>query len=140
MMGRMEFNDMLAPKPVELPPFPEADRARAAGAVPADVVRSCPRDSRAWAELAEAALADGEAVTAYAYARTGYHRGLDHLRGNGWRGFGAVPWSHEGNRGVLMAISALAKAARAIGEDDEYDRCLALLQDCDRSAVAATGL
>ncbi len=131
---------MLAPKPVELPPFPEADSARAGGAAPEDVVRACPRDSRAWAELAEASLAAGEPVAAYAYARTGCHRGLDHLRGNGWKGFGPVPWSHEGNRGVLMAISALAKAARAIGEDDEYDRCLALLQDCDQSAVAATNL
>ena len=33
-----------------------------------------------------------------------------------------------------------SRAARAIGEDDEYDRCLALLQDCDQSAVAATDL
>lgn len=134
---------MLAPKPVELPAFPEAEAARAAGKSPTEVVHACPRDSLAWAELAEAALADdaaGSDVTAYAFARTGYHRGLDHLRGNGWRGFGPVPWSHEPNRGVLRAISALAKAARAIGEGEEYDRCLALLQDCDQSAVAATGL
>lgn len=139
-MGRMRLNDMMAPPPVQLPAFPEAEAARAEGKSPADVIRECPRDSRAWADLAEEALADGENVTAYAFARTGYHRGLDLLRGNGWKGFGPVPWSHEPNRGVLRAISALAKAARAIGEDDEYDRCLALLQDCDQSAVNETGL
>ena len=136
----MKLNDMMAPPPVHLPAFDDAEAARAA-VKPADqVIRDCPRDSRAWADLAEAALERGDDVTAYAFARTGYHRGLDLLRGNGWKGFGPVPWSHEPNRGVLRAISALAKAARAIGEDDEYDRCLALLQDCDQSAVAATNL
>lgn len=139
-MGGMQLNDMMAPPPVHLPAFPEAEEAREAGKSPDEVIRACPRDSRAWADLAEYALAEGDDVTAYAFARTGYHRGLDLLRGNGWKGFGPVPWSHEPNRGVLAAISALAKAARAIGEDDEYDRCLALLQDCDQAAVAETGL
>lgn len=140
MMGRMKLNDMMAPPPVHLPAFGDAEAARAAGKPADQVIRICPRDSAAWADLAEAALDRGEDVTAYAFARTGYHRGLDLLRGNGWKGFGPVPWSHEPNRGVLRAISALAKAARAIGEDDEYDRCLALLRDCDQSAVAATNL
>ena len=116
-----------------------ADDLRA-GADPEQVAAEHPASALAWAQLAEAALADGADVPAYAYARTGYHRSLDQLRRAGWRGQGPVPWSHEPNRGVLRAISALAKAARAIGEDDEYDRCLALLQDCDQSAVAATNL
>ena len=57
-----------------------------------------------------------DTVEAYAYARTGYHRGLDALRRNGWKGFGPVPWSHEPNRGFLRCVIALAKAAEAIGE------------------------
>ena len=47
-----------------------------------------PAGSRAWAQLAEEALAVGTSeadVTAYAYARTGYHRGLDALRRSGGR-------------------------------------------------------
>ncbi|MGN6609869.1 MAG: DUF3151 domain-containing protein, partial [Jatrophihabitans sp.] len=60
-----------------------------------------PASMLAWATLAEHALAEGRSVEAYAYARTGYHRGLDQLRRNGWKGFGPVPWSHEPNRGFL---------------------------------------
>nr|WP_120491887.1 DUF3151 domain-containing protein [Corynebacterium lactis] len=136
----MKLNDMMAPPPVHLPVFEEAEAARADGASAEDVVRACPRDSAAWADLAEQALAEGEEIRAYAFARTGYHRGLDLLRGNGWKGFGAIPWSHEGNRGVLRAFAALAKAARAIGEDDEFDRMMALLRDSDESAIGALGL
>ena len=51
-----------------------------------------PSASVAWAALAEHALDDDKAITAYAYARTGYHRGLDQLRRNGWKGFGPVPY------------------------------------------------
>lgn len=103
-----------------------------------------PKDSGVWAALAAYHLSQGnvegagaEKVTAYACARTGYHRGLDALRSNGWRGTGPVPWSHEPNRGVLRAIMMLATAARAIGEEDEYIRCLNLVNDCDPSAADA---
>lgn len=102
-----------------------------------------PKDSGVWAALAAHHLAAGgtpsEKVTAYACARTGYHRGLDALRGNGWRGTGPVPWSHEPNRGVLRAIMMLAVCAQAIGEEDEYIRCLNLVNDCDPAAAAAIG-
>ena len=74
-----------------------------------------------------------ETIEAYAYARTGYHRGLDALRRNGWKGFGPVPWSHEPNRGFLRCVTVLAKAAEAIGEPDEQERCTQLLRDCDPS-------
>lgn len=98
-----------------------------------------PKDSGVWAALAAYHLQQGdlpsEKITAYACARTGYHRGLDALRGNGWRGTGPVPWSHEPNRGVLRAIMMLAVVARAIGEEDEYIRCLNLVNDCDPSAA-----
>lgn len=77
----------------------------------------------AWAALGEEALAAGEPVTAYAYFRVGYHRGLDRLRRAGWRGSGRVPWRHQGNRGFLRSLRGLARAAEAIGEGDEAQRC-----------------
>ena len=86
-----------------------------------DVVAAHPASSLCWALLAETCLAEegvGNAVAAYAYARTGYHRGLDALRRAGWRGKGPIPWEHEPNRGFLRALAALAKAAREIGEED----------------------
>ena len=92
------------------------------------------------ATLAEQALDDDKAVTAYAYARTGYHRGLDQLRRNGWKGFGPVPFSHEPNQGFLRCVAALARAANDIGETDEYQRCLDLLDDCDPTARRELGL
>ena len=98
------------------------------------------KDSGAWAALAEVLLAEGQPVQAYACARTGYHRGLDALRGNGWRGTGPVPWDHVPNRGVLRAIGALVQTARALGEDDEVVRCLNLLHDCDPAVAPALGL
>ena len=107
---------------------------------PAVVAAAHPSASVAWAALAEDALADDKAITAYAYARTGYHRGLDQLRRNGWKGFGPVPYSHEPNRGFLRCVAALARAADAIGETDEQTRCLDLLDDCDPAARAALGL
>src|SRR5258707_10973591 len=74
-----------------------------------------PGYSAAWATLAGEAMDAGDPVTAYAYARTGYHRGLDQLRRAGWRGSGPVPWSHEPNRGFLRCLHQLALAADAIG-------------------------
>ena len=50
---------------------------------------------------------------------------------HGWKGFGPVPWSHEPNRGFLRCVTELAKAAEAIGEYDEQERCTQLLRDCD---------
>jgi hypothetical protein len=79
-------------------------------------------------------------VAAYAYARTGYHRGLDQLRRNGWKGFGSVPWAHQPNQGFLRALAALAKAAEAIGEQDEAARCRQFLADSDPAASSALGL
>ena len=83
----------------------------ASGDAPVDVAAKYPAFSLAWAMLAEDALDGGRPVEAYAYARTGYHRGLDALRRNGWKGHGPVPWSHEPNRGFLRCLAALASAA-----------------------------
>lgn len=114
----------------------ELDEGKAAN----EVAASHPTYSAAWARLAELALDSGEAVAAYAYARTGYHRGLDSLRKAGWKGFGPVPWSHRPNQGVLRSVAMLAKAAKAIGEDEEYERCRQLLLDSDPESLEPNGL
>jgi hypothetical protein len=75
-------------------------------------------------------------VTAYAFARTGYHRGLDQLRRSGWKGHGPIPWEHEPNRGFLRSLHALGQAAGAIGEKDEELRCQTFLRDSSATAVA----
>ena len=128
-MTRM--GDLLGPEPVLLPGDTEVEAALAADENPSIVAAAHPTASVAWAILAEQALDDDRAITAYAYARTGYHRGLDQLRRNGWKGFGPVPFAHEPNRGFLRCVTELAKAAEAIGETDEQERCTQLLRDCD---------
>ena len=90
-----------------------------------------------WAELAETALDRGDDVAGYAYARVGYHRGLDQLRRNGWKGHGPIPWEHEANRGFLRSLNTLARSAAAIGEDDEAERCRAFLRDSSATAAEA---
>ncbi len=137
-MTRM--GDLLGPEPVLLPGDPEAEAELDAAENPAIVAAAHPSASIAWALLAEDALDDDKAITAYAYARTGYHRGLDQLRRNGWKGFGPVPYFHEPNRGFLRCVAALARASDTIGEEPEYQRCLDLLDDCDPSARAELGL
>ena len=134
------FGDLLGPPPVLLPGDLEAEAALAGGENPAIVAAAHPAASVAWAQLAEDALADDKAITAYAYARTGYHRGLDQLRRHGWKGFGPVPVGHEPNRGFLRCVAALARAADIIGETAEFARCCDLLDDCDPAARADLGL
>ncbi|MQA24946.1 MAG: DUF3151 family protein [Micromonosporaceae bacterium] len=126
-----------------LPAEPEADQAldavlRADGD-PAEVAARFPGHSAAWAELADRAADNGEPVASYAYARSGYHRGLDLLRKHGWRGTGPVPWSHKPNRGFLRSLHALGRAAEQIGEVDEAARCAQFLRDCDPAAADALG-
>ncbi|RNE67316.1 DUF3151 domain-containing protein [Cryobacterium tepidiphilum] len=100
------------------------------------VVAAHPTSSLAWAALADAAHDDGRTLDSYAYARVGYHRGLDALRKAGWRGQGPVPWRHEPNRGVLRALYALRRAAAEIGETGEVQRLTEFLDGADRSAIA----
>lgn len=111
----------------------------AGGKDPAEVAARFPAYSAAWAALAERAFENGEPVQAYAYARAGYHRGLDQLRRAGWRGQGTIPWEHEPNRGFLRSLHALGKAAAAIGEDDEAERCREFLRDSSAEAAAQLG-
>jgi hypothetical protein len=102
-----------------------ADRRRAALS---SVAERWPRHLDAWASLAEVATVDADR---YAFARVGYHRGLDALRGAGWRGTGLVRWAHEENRGFLRSLDALRAAAAAIGEEDEAERCRLFLHQLD---------
>jgi hypothetical protein len=144
MMGRMTFEDLMAgPPPTHLPEDPAAAMLAAGPAEQVDlaaVVRTHPESPLAWATLAEAALASSSGsvhddVTAYAYARVGYHRSLDLLRRNGWKGHGPVPWEHEPNRGFLRALAALSTAAGRIGETPEAERCATFLRDSSPTAA-----
>ncbi len=130
--------DLMAGPPPTLLPEDPAAAALAAGGDARDVVVAHPESPLAWATLAERALADGDDdVVAYAFARVGYHRSLDLLRRNGWKGQGPVPWDHVPNRGFLRALAALAKAAGAIGETAEEQRCAQFLRDSSAEAYDA---
>ena len=101
--------DLLAQPPgTELPADPGAT-ALATGEDPAEVAARVPTSSAAWAALADRAFAAGNVVESYAYARVGYHRGLDALRRAGWHGHGPIPWAHEPNRGFLRSLHALGR-------------------------------
>jgi hypothetical protein len=134
LMGR----DLLGgPPPTLLPDEPEPRVALASGENATEVAARYPAASQAWADLADEAFAAGRVVESYAYARVGYHRGLDALRRNGWKGHGPVPWSHEANRGFLRCLHALGRAAASIEERAEAERCRAFLHDCDPLAADA---
>ena len=94
----------------------------------AAVVARWPRMIAAWARLGDAARDDIEAYAAY---RVGYHRGLDRLRANGWRGSGYVRWRHTENQGFLRALAGLRRVAGQIGETDEEERCALFLAQLD---------
>jgi hypothetical protein len=133
-------HNLLGPPPTLLPADLEPQGRLDAGEDPAEVAADHPTASAAWATLAERALDAGDTIAAYAYARTGYHRGLDQLRRNGWKGFGPVPVDHAPNQGFLRAVAVLAKASASIGETDEALRCRQLLDDCDPTAGAVLGV
>ncbi|MBW3555639.1 MAG: DUF3151 domain-containing protein [Actinobacteria bacterium] len=121
-----------------LPPPPRAVAERLADALVAPVeqrrdavaavVADHPTLLAGWATLGDLA---GDDVEAYAYYRVGYHRGLDALRANGWRGSGYVRWRHETNRGFLRSLDGLRRAAGAIGEMAEEERCRDFLHQLD---------
>ena len=131
------MQNLLPEPPSTLLPEDDAESAGSSGLSAEDLAARFPTSSAAWATLAEQAFAEGRVVPAYAFARTGYHRGLDQLRRNGWRGSGPVPWSHAPNRGFLRCLHALARAADGIGEADEAARCAQFLRDCDPAAADA---
>ncbi|MEU7881688.1 DUF3151 domain-containing protein [Microbispora bryophytorum] len=130
-------NLLAGPPPTLLPDTPEPRQMLESGAKAADVAARFPAYSAAWAALADDYFAAGHAVTSYAFARTGYHRGLDQLRRAGWKGHGQIPWEHEPNQGFLRCLNALARAAQAIGEKDEAERCAQFLRDSSQAAAQA---
>ena len=139
---------LAGPPPTLLPadhPDAAARAAVDAGFAVRAVVPQQPASSYLWALLAEEALApaaglDPDPVAAYAYARTGYHRGLDALRKAGWRGTGPVPVEHQPNQGFLRALLALSEAAGALGETAEAQRCAQLLADSGTTPDAVSAL
>jgi uncharacterized protein DUF3151 len=133
-MSTLPGNDLLAGPPPTLLPEDPAAADLVPGADVLEVVARHPESPLAWSTLAAlAAEAEDNAVTIYAYARVGYHRSLDMLRRNGWKGHGPVPWEHEPNRGFLTCLAILALAARTIGETAEWERCTAFLRDSSPS-------
>ncbi len=137
-MSDVHQNLLDGPAPVHLPDdFAAVREAIEAGGDPYEIAAREPASSLAWAHLAEDYLHENGsrgAVTAYAYARTGYHRGLDALRRAGWRGQGPIPADHVPNQGFLRALLALAECAAYIGEVDEAERCEAFLRSSGTSA------
>jgi hypothetical protein len=117
----MERDNLMAGPPATyLMENEEAAAALRAGASPSEVAARFPAYSAAWAALAEAAFASG-----------------DQLRRSGWRGTGPIPWEHEPNRGFLRSLAMLGRAADAIGEDDEAQRCDQFLRESSAAAAAA---
>lgn len=119
-----------------LPPEPAAVLAVVDGsadrAAVAAVVADHPRSLAGWAMLGDLAR---DPIEAYACYRVGYHRGLDALRANGWRGAGYVRWRHESNRGFLRALSGLGRVAGQIGEADEAARCNEFLRQLEPDGI-----
>ncbi|HVB46008.1 MAG TPA: DUF3151 domain-containing protein [Streptosporangiaceae bacterium] len=135
----MTHQNLLAgptPPATYLPENTAAAQALRDGADARSVAARFPSCCAAWADLAEQSLSQ-DPVAAYAYARTGYHRGLDQLRRAGWRGHGPIPWEHEPNQGFLRSLYLLGAAAAAIGEADEASRTSEFLADSSPAAAAA---
>lgn len=104
--------------------LPAAERRAAI----ADTVARWPRFLDGWARLGDHGR---DVMERYAAYRVGYHRGLDRLRANGWRGSGYVRWEHEPNRGFLRALAGLQRTAAEIDEVDEAERCALFLRQLD---------
>ena len=136
-MSSVIGKNLMQPDPTLLPEEPEVLQRIEAGDLPEDIAPHHPESSLAWALMADDAWSEGRIIESYAFARVGYHRGLDALRRAGWRGAGPVPWTHEPNRGFLRALYALGRAAAAIGESEEVTRIRTFLDDSDPTAAAA---
>jgi hypothetical protein len=109
--------------------LPPGDRRAAA----AGIVAGHPRSLLAWCLLGDSGRDDVERYAAY---RVGYHRGLDSLRANGWRGSGYVRWADPSNWGFLGCLRGLGQMATAIGEADEAERIGLFIRQLDPSGAA----
>lgn len=103
---------------------PEADRRDRIAAV----VAAHPRSLLAWRALGDTGR---DTIERYAAYRVGYHRGLDALRANGWRGSGYVRWADASNHGFLGCLHGLGAMAAEIGETDEAERISLFLAQLD---------
>jgi hypothetical protein len=130
MSGGLPSTVLPAPEPAAAKALADAlaldgdARRSALGAIAA----RWPRFLDAWAALGDQGR---DEIERYAYYRVGYHRGLDTLRANGWRGSGYVRWKEPTNQGFLRALAGLGAMASAIGEDDEADRIALFLAQLD---------
>ena len=121
-----------------LPDVPSGIMAALAGAESAEashrrdelllVAAQYPTALHVWAALGRASRDGAEAYMAF---RVGYHRGLDQLRANGWRGSGYVRYAHASNRGFLDCLDGLRRQAEIIGETSEAVRCAQFLAQLD---------
>ena len=129
------------PQPTRLPTDPAVEEILAGGPDAfLGIASRYPASSLCWALLAEGALSartlTGD-LTAYAFARTGYHRGVDALRHAGWHGRGPIPWDHEPNRGFLRSVWALACAAQRLDAHEEAERFVTFLREASEDAYSA---
>jgi len=116
--------DVVAAALAEALSLSSADQREAIAAIAA----TQPRSLSVWAELGDRGR---DQIESYAYYRVGYHRGLDALRQNGWRGSGYVRWEHESNRAFLRCLDGLRACAERIGEADEAERCALFLRQLE---------
>ena len=79
-----------------------------------------PESIAIWTQLG---VLSPERMKGYAFFRLAYHRGLDALRKNGWRGSGFVRWEHPSNRSFLRALHGLQILSKEIGDEEEAIRC-----------------
>lgn len=139
----IQFSSGLPTTVLPAPDPAEAERLAAALDAPtgerrdavAAVVASSPRYLEAWAELGDLGRDTVERYSAY---RVGYHRGLDALRANGWRGSGYVRWEAPTNHGFLRSLRGLGEMAAQIGEVDEAERCQQFLLQLDPSGIPSS--
>ena len=132
--------NLLGPDPVHLPDDAEIRDALEAGTDVYEVVKRHPESPLAWASVSDIAWADGRMVETYAFARVGYHRGLDLLRRNGWKGHGPIPVDHLPNQGFLRCLSRLGEVADEIGEVEEAQRIGDFLEDATGSRTLVLDL
>lgn len=130
------MTNLLGEPPETLLPADPGAASIAAAAPAATVAAEHPDSVLAWALLAAAAFDEGRDLEGYAFARTAYHRSLDLLRRNGWKGHGPVPWSHEPNRGFLRSLAVLAVGSERLGDEVEAHRCREFLRESSPQAYA----
>lgn len=109
----------------------EADRASVAS-----VVAQHPSSPLAWAELADLADSEGNAIGAFAYAAVAVDLAREQLTAAGWAPGGPVPWSDEPNRAYLRALDAQRRAAQQLGLDEHAARLADELAAADSEAPA----